>query len=272
MRGTYLSPAAGPPVTRWLRRLKFEGWLPSAEAADLLGDRLAARRRAWVCSVPGFAAAAFFLLHAMGSAPAGRSTALGREWTGLLAYLLATLSIIGWHELICRFDRRTGSRLPRRATRPTTATTRMVLGPVVLAGIAVAFVVQIVMGTVLFVQRVDLVSWAFVASCAVAWTFALVGVGRAVSRPMIAVDALTTAVDDRLRTDEAARACFPLLLATLAFNLAEGLSYNEAIYFLGLVGPMLVSLLIGAGLHAQRWAPRPAWDALVLSLTGRRLR
>ena len=272
MLGTYFAPAEYA-LARWLRRLKLTGYVPSAEAADLLRDRLVARRRALVCSVPGFAVSAALMIYGV-TRPAAieRSHSPSSEWPWLVGWLTFTVSIIGWHELSRRFDKRTGARLPRRAARPTPATTRVVLGRGVVAGIALAVILQIVMGSVLFAQRVDLVSWAFVASCAVAWAFAIVGVARAVTRPMIAVDELTTAIDDRLRSGEAARACEPLTFATFAFGLAEGVSANEGIFFLGLYGPLIVSLFIASGLYADRWVPRLAPNAPMITRTGGRLR
>lgn len=197
-------------MARWLRRLKLTGYVPSAEAADLLADRLAARRRALLRSSPASAVTTTLLVYAATRPPTiDRNHSFGQEWPWLLTYLLLTLSIITWHELSRRLDKRTGATLSRRAARPVPATARVVLGRAVMAGVALAVLLQIIMGAVLFAQRVDLVSWAYVASCAVAWAIAIIGTARAVARPMIAVDELTTAVDERLRSGEAARACLP---------------------------------------------------------------
>ena len=267
MLATYLRPSDAA-LARWLRRLKLVGFMPSAEAADLLRDRLAGRRRALVCSVPAFVVAAVLLVMAgQHDDPVARAASPHREWPWLLFYLWLALSTMGEIEMSCRFDKRVAARLPRRATRPVAAGAAVVLGRVVLTGIALAGVLQIVMGVLLFAQRVDLVAWTFVASSAVAWAVALAGVTRAVQRPAIAVDELTSAVDDRLRSGEAARACLPLTLALMAFGLAEGIHTNEWINLLGAVGPVLISFFINAGY--ERWSPPLMWRSPFAGTAGR---
>lgn len=206
---------------QWLDRT---GGLPAvpAVAGDLLTRRLAERRRLgrrWV--LPAGAVAALLLLWTLVDTLVSGPTD-HRAWqhfayryVGVIAVLgLARLGVLG---SVARAERRLAAGLPERVSRGRQVPLREVLGPARWRYLLVALGLEAAGAVALVLVDGGWLAALYVPLLVGVLVLVAVGVRLAVDRPTVAVDAVSLAVDERLRSEEVLLAVAPLSLVVFAF-------------------------------------------------------
>jgi hypothetical protein len=216
-------------AARWVERSGGLVYVPPA-ASDLLILRLRARSRAlWQCAP--IVALAFVVL--MFGAVAGPS--LGSEnWSkGIAPWALAAIGLINIAAvvaavLIARADRAIGRTLPNRVSRATAVSTLTMLGRPRTAFYLVAVAVDAAVTAATFVIQAGWIAWTFLIGCAITVSCAYAAVRRAATRATIAIDPMSLAIDERLRSQDAFAFSNLLYLFMLTLPTSPELDYKLA--------------------------------------------
>ncbi len=189
----------------WLKR----HGVPEQEPSPLLAARLRARRRLAapvICLALALAAGIVFGASQLRLDDYRRSIA-----PRIVTEFAVILAVVGltwwWLRAVRRADVKIGAALPRRVTRPIRAGYPQVLGRHRLVIGAIGYGGSFVLGLVaLALARTGAdraIAGVLLGGLAVLTTLATVELVEIVRRPAVAQDALTLAVDDALRVDEA---------------------------------------------------------------------
>jgi hypothetical protein len=183
----------------------------SPEAFDLLRSRLRARQRArWIGSpLPVLA-----LLLVLSQFNLVGDSDYARRYSG--RYLLAIGLLMGWVLLVAelgrRADHRIGTTLATRLTRDERVSWPRLFGRPRLIFLIVATSVEVIFAIGLAIVAPGGQALDFAIGLGAACALAGLGIGRAMSRETIALDDVSLAIDQRLRSDEAFSASVGLYL------------------------------------------------------------
>jgi hypothetical protein len=221
----------------------------SPETFGLLVHRLAARRQALLCFVPFVAAGAVIVATTTTAIEgAGNDHA---SWARLIAErALAAFAVvlIGWAVfdiVMIRAERGLAMPLPYRMSRATAVSLREMLGTSRTTFLIAALLADAGFAAVLLSLRANGLEWFYLGGFAVGCGFVAVGVWRAATRATVALDQVSLAIDERLRSSDAVLAVVPLYLLLLAF-LPAALNVSDARSWLGplwVVVAIVVSIL-----------------------------
>jgi hypothetical protein len=235
---------------RWLTQSGGLSGLSPA-AFDLLTRRLAARYRArWQCA-PLFVLAGVVLAstfvdgHALGTGGWGRSFAA----RALTAYAVLSVETLLADALTRWAERGIAQTLPSRVSRGTAVPVAMMLGRRRTAFVLAALGLEAMLAVIVLVMRPGWLEWTYLAAFLAASWLVAVGVRQAAARATIAVDALSLAIDERLRSDEAFQATGPLLLLLAAFP--SSLAFDNGTTSLGLVWAAATVIILVLRLRAD---------------------
>jgi hypothetical protein len=237
-------------IERWF---KHNGAMAnvSDEAFDLLGLRLRARNRALLRCAPLFLVAAAILFWPGGyhydeaGSPAFNRTFATRS---LIAYAVLACAALLINVLTTRANRRIAETLPRRTSRGTAVSLKLLLGTVRLTYLAVAVGIEGALAVVLLVEKIEWVAWIFLVAYVVACSLVALGVRQAATRPTVAVDPTSLAIDERMRSEEAFGALSPLFALIIAFpgGIAQsGPVWLSLLWFAACVPVLLLSTWAG---------------------------
>jgi hypothetical protein len=231
----------------------------SPEAFGLLTRRLAARRRAafrvavplclLVTALLGLSAVEGW--SAAGPSGSQRSTS---DWR-LVAYAVLVAGLLVVSEVQLRVDRRIGENLPQRVSRGTAVSTRMMLGRFRMAFVVTAVTVEATLGITALVLQPGWFAWSYLGGFIFVCGFVGVGLRRAATRATIAVDPVSLAIDERLRSNEAFATAG--LLYSLMFAMLPGAITNPPLILLWFIATVVISGLWMLGHVRRPWPSVP---------------
>jgi hypothetical protein len=256
---------------RWLKQ--NHGLVTSPEAFDLLLRRLVARHRiALWCSPLAVAVLAILgwqlaeWIRTADSVAADRTYAI---WS-MGAYALFALAIVVRDWLAGRGERHIGQTLTQRVSRGTAVSVPMMLGRARMAFLVVTLVLQGALATALLAEGQGWFAKAFPLAFAVSCAFVVIGVRQAATRPTIALDPASLAIDERFRSQDAFSATLPLVFLVLVFTgsgaVKSGLRWLDLAWALSAV--IICALRLWAELNPPWSAPTtPRRSFLAWALT-----
>lgn len=228
----------------------------------MLVTRLSARRRARRRVLPLGLLAVGVLVFAAVRRDASAPTA----WTVLdvllylaVAVLAAGMGLLGT-ELERRADRRVAASLDRRVSRGTAVPVRTMLGGVRVAFVVTAAACHLGYAAMLLNRRSGWVSVSFVLGMALVWGVILLAVRRSVTAATVAVDPVSLAIDERLRSEQAFAAISPLFMSAFALQPAAIVTrtgWGDALLGLFLLG--IPAMFVAASVVAPWSWRRPRW-------------
>lgn len=224
-------------AVRWLER--SGGLLPvTREVGDLLARRLAARHRIVLRVLPLVVLAGVItLVGTWSDVPTGEDPAAGTGIPGdrrpeeslplLGLFAVASGARLVLELLVAAADRRIARSLPHVVRREHRAPTWVVLGRVQAGALALGVGLTGVSIAVVWASRPTWPAATVSVLALLAVGCCLLSVQVVVRRPAVAVDGVSLAVDERLRTEEAASTLVVLFLCSLTLsnhgqNLGDG--------------------------------------------------
>jgi hypothetical protein len=222
---------------------------PDASPSPLIAARLRARRRSVLPFVAVLVVAAIV---AVNGYSVWTGTQLGRFWLYLGIFLLAMLG--QWLRLwaLRVSDRRIGAALTRRVTHPGSSSWRAVLGPrriaLALATYGAAFAVGVLDLAYARTGTDRAILATFFAGLAALAVLGAAEIADVVRRPAVAEDALSLAVDDVLRTEDAHEIAVTMVPGMLAVFATIALTARPPLLFglgLAMIGFSLVMFVWG---------------------------
>jgi hypothetical protein len=201
-----------------------------------------------------FFASLLFNAHDLGSPGWGRIFAS----RAFATYTLISLAGLLMNRLVHRSEVHIGRTLPSRATRTEAVSLRMMLGRVRLGFILVAVTVEGAMAVILLVVGEGWFGWSFLGAYSVTCLLVAIGVRQAASRPAVAMDPVSLAIDERLRSEDALNSIIPLESIIFAFPSSSIPSHTP---WLDLVWLISLGAVLGVGLIAKYRKP---WNSVRL--------
>jgi hypothetical protein len=205
-------------VKRWFKHTGDMPYVP-AEAFDLLNRRLAARARSLLICSPLLAAAVALYMPVLFTFGGADTDRWGRTFAAraLPAFALLTIAFLLANRITVRAERRIGQELPSRATRATAVSLRTMLGRYRTLTLLITITVEVALMAPLLTLQTAWFAWAYVTAFAAAVALSAFGVKQAATRPTLAMDPVSLAIDERLRSNDAYQATAPLTLLITAF-------------------------------------------------------
>ncbi len=117
--------------------------------------------------------------------------------------LMTTLWLVLMLELTRRAERRIAQALPHRVSRGTAVPLRVMLGKVRTTFVVVALAVEVLMAGTWGWLMAGWVAWAFPVLLATNCSLVVLAITRAATRPTLAADPVSLAIDERLRSEDA---------------------------------------------------------------------
>jgi hypothetical protein len=188
-------------ANNWLRQFGRDLY-PSQPAYQLLVRRFGLRDRIFYLTWPILALAGIALVWAASSFPSDQAGAERYALRYCAVFGLIGVWQLGIDELSRRGDRAIVAALPHRVSRGRRVSPRTVVGnwpSALLVGLFVAHAG--VAAGFLFVAP-GLIAWIYLGAFVEVWAFVILGAARAITRPTLAVDGHSLAIDERLRTQE----------------------------------------------------------------------
>ena len=201
---------------RQIQRLGIGPWAVTPEAAALFARRQRLRRYLTASiALPGLLALVMLARNAGHSADVRTAS--------LNAYGFRTglpTALFGLWVLVCAEFRRIldlliGSSLPTRVTRSERVPVLTVLGRIRAVYFVVAVVADLAVGFAIFHEPGSdfrAYRWGFAVALACCTGSALLGIARETTRPAVAIDGVSLAIDERMRSEQAFHAMAPLTM------------------------------------------------------------
>jgi hypothetical protein len=188
----------------------------------------------------------------------------------LAAFALLATAMMVRDRLTCRADRRIGRTLLHRVSRSTAASVPTMLGPARMASMISALTLEAALAVTLLLVHHGWLAWTFPLAFAAASGCVVVGVRHAATRATVAVDPVSLTIDERLRSDDAFGATFPLFFLLLVFGGSTTSTLGPGwLEHAWKVGAFLVFGLWVWGMTSGPWRARSAlpgsWLAQALS-------
>jgi hypothetical protein len=246
-------------AARWVERSGGLVYVPPA-AFDLLILRLRARYRAmWQCA-PIVALAIAVLLFGAVSGPSLGSA----NWSKNLApWALASIGLIDVAAVVAtvltaRADRAIGRTLPNRVSRGTAVSTLTMLGRPRTTFFLVAVAVDVALTTTTFVIQPGWIAWTFLVGCVIAISCVYAAVRRAATRATIAIDPMSLAIDERLRSQDAFQ--FSHLLYLFMLTLPSSPELNFKLAQARIIAYAVLGILWAWAVWKRPWPTTPSPD------------
>jgi hypothetical protein len=243
---------------RWVDRSGGIPYVPS-EAFDLLVKRLAARYRAamrclpWLIGVLLAVSLPFAWIAFDGS---GAAFAV----LGLTAYAICAVGRWNYDRLVGQADARIGHALPQRVSRGTTLTLSTMLGKGRIRSLVTAAAVEAVLAVTWLSFHAGWLALIYAIGFATTLSYAIRGLRWAASRATVAVDGVSLAIDERMRSEEAFSATAPLFLLLYVFPAAAVGGHWPSWLFLAWTGASIINTVCWwIAVTSRPWRPRSVW-------------
>jgi MFS family permease len=213
-----ITPRAVKAAQRWVKQSPGLGCV-TPEAFGLLARRLAVRYRSALWSLP-FAGACIAIFASASFLSSSQGTVVGDEAyakRGLVAYALIAIGGIVTTGVAGHAERRLGRSLPHRVSRGTAVTIPTMLGRPRTTFLAAALGIESLLAVTLLAVNAGWFAWAFLVAVAIGAAMIAVGLWQASSRPTVAVDPVSLAIDERFRSMDAFHVAYPMIFLMLAF-------------------------------------------------------
>jgi hypothetical protein len=244
---------------RWITRTGGLVYV-SPEAFALLVRRLAARRRvAWWC-LPAWLLAFVVITAGTTTEPTLGTAGWTRAFAprALAGFGVVVIAAAVSAALNARADRRIGETLRHRVSRGTSVSVWTVLGPARVTYALVAFAVDASLGLAIVALQPGWLVSTYLSGLLAVSGFVIVGVWQAASRATLAVDPVSLAIDERLRSEDAFAATSMLTLLLLVIpSSALTNARLEQVWLVALVGVACLQLWAYRG-RPWRTAAGPA--------------
>jgi hypothetical protein len=248
---------------RWQNRTgRGLGYL-SPEAYHLLSRRLRARRRAkWICS-PVYVAAVVIVVSSVWPHRDYGNPEWERRFVlrYLVAAALVTVGLLLAAELRRRAEQRIAGTVPRQVTRPERVPPWWMLGGVRSVFAVVAVLVEATLAVALVRVHPGRLAGEYAIGLGSACALAALGILRAARRSTLAVDDVSLAIDERLRSEDAFAATGMLYLLAITLPVSTVLQSDTIPLWLGDI--WLLSSVVIQGLWF--WASAtPPWKTTTI--------
>lgn len=195
--------------------------------------------------------------------PAASNGAAVTWWAAACVMWSAAMGVRALAQL--RGERAVGRGLPRRASASAQIPIWRLLGPLRLANLALAGVLNVALLIALIVVSAGrALPWAYGVALLVAFAFALITFRQVVRRPTLAIDSDSLVIDVRLRGGDAYWAIWPLVMLLAGATVPIGLLEHDTSTARSLSWFSLIAFPLLAGLEAaaqSRDKHRPAVSA-----------
>lgn len=240
---------------RWVGQSGGITYVPP-EAFVLLMRRLAARKRSAVQCIPlvvvavGIFGATRLNIWSPPTLRGGRTVADGT----LAAYAVLAIATVVLNGLIDRAERQIGASLPHRVSRGTAVSIPTMLGRARMTFLICALATEAALGVALLSVHAGWLASTYLVAYVVAGFLVVLGVRQEGTRPTIAMDESSLAIDERLRSEDAYSISIVLLLLLFVFpdTTAYSPGWLNQVWDLG--GVALAGLWV-LGLSRRPWRP-----------------
>jgi MFS family permease len=249
-----ISPRAVRGAQRWVKQSPGLGYV-TPEAFGLLARRIAARYGSALWGIP-FAGACVVILASASSLSSSQGTVVGDEayakW-GLVAYVLIAIGGIVTTSVASRAERRIGRSLPHRVSRGTAVSIPSMLGRSRTAFLAAALSIESALAVTLLAVNAGWFAWAFLLAVAIGAAMIAVGLWQASTRPTVAVDPVSLAIDERFRSSDAFHVAYPMIFLMVAFP-SGGFTHSPSwLQLVWLIAIVALCALLGWGVLRAPW-------------------
>jgi hypothetical protein len=173
-----------------------------------------------------------------------------------VGYALFALTIVVSERLASRAERRIGQTLTQRVSRGAPVSVPMMLGRVRMASLVVTLVLEGALAATLLAAGHGWFAKAFPLAFAVSCGLVVIGVRHAATRATIALDPVSLAIDERLRSQDAFSATLPLMF--LVYVLLGLSTTTSGLRWLDLAWKLSAVIILALRLWAEFSAP---WKA-----------